>query len=395
MASPPPATLMRLRDIARMHLMFGGDLLRGGRPDEAEAYLRAALLVDPALTPAIGLLARALLDLQRADEAIAVQREAARREPSNMFHRGTLGAMLLTAGRYREGWAEWAATRALTPRLADPAREWDGRAELRGRTLLVICCDGFGDAFQFCRYVPALADRGARIVLACQADAMAILSRVAGVAQVVDRTKPLPRHDLWTEDKILPMRFATELNSIPLAQGYLAADPARVAVWARRLPPGRRIGLVWGGNPQNDQDGTRSLPQGQVAALLQPVLARAKAQGAQCVSFQHGPRRAEAATLPGVLDIAGELTDFGETAAALACMDLLVGVETAATHLAAAMGRPSWVLLSRRPDWRWGLSGESCPWYASARLWRQGTAGDWAGVTQAVAAALPGQEPPP
>ncbi len=387
MAGPPPETLMRLRDIARMHLMFGGDLLRGSRADEAEAYLRAALLVDPALTPAIGLLARALLDLQRVDEAIAVQREAARREPSNMFHRGTLGAMLLTAGRYREGWAEWAATRALTPRLADPAREWDGRAELRGRTLLVICCDGFGDAFQFCRYVPALAERGARIVLACQPEAMPILSRVAGVAQTVDRTKPLPRHDLWTEDKILPMRFATEPGSIPRAEGYLAADPARVAVWVRRLPPGRKVGLVWGGNPQNDQDGTRSLPPGQVAGLLGPILA---CGGTQYVSFQHGPRRAEAATLPGVLDIAGELTEFGETAAALACMDLLIGVETAATHLAGAMGRPAWVLLSRRPDWRWGLSGQSCPWYASARLWRQGAVGDWAGITAAVAAALPG-----
>jgi tetratricopeptide (TPR) repeat protein len=386
MAGPPPETLMRLRDIARMHLMFGGDLLRAGRADEAEAYLRAALLVDPALTPAVGLLARALLDLLRADEAIALQREAARREPGNMFHRGTLGAMLLTAGRYREGWAEWAATRALTPRLADPTREWDGRADLRGRTLLVICCDGFGDAFQFCRYIPALTERGARIVLACQAEAAPVLKRLPGVAQTVDRTKPLPRHDLWTEDKILPMRFATEPGNIPLAQGYLAADPDRVAVWTRRLPPGPKIGLVWGGNPQNDQDGTRSLPPGQVASLLRPILAHA---GAQCVSFQHGPRRAEAATLPGVLDIAGELGDFGETAAALSCMDLLIGVETATTHLAAALGRPAWVLLSRRPDWRWGLAGEACPWYATARLWRQGAAADWAAVTGAVAAALP------
>ncbi len=388
MAGPPPETLMRLRDIARMHLMFGGDLMRVGRADEAEAYLRAALLVDPGLTPAIGLLARALLDLQRADEAIALQREAARREPGNMFHRGTLGAMLLTAGRYREGWAEWAATRALTPRLAEPSREWDGRAELRGRTLLVICCDGFGDAFQFCRYVPDLAARGARIVLACAVEAMPILARLEGVAQVVDRTRPLPRHDLWTEDKILPMRFGTVPGNIPRAGGYLAADPARVAAWAARLPPGRKVGLVWGGRAENDQDGARSLPPGQVAALLRPVLA----QGGTFVSFQHGPRRPEVATLPGVLDIAGELGDFGETAAALACMDLLVGVETAATHLAGAMGRPVWVLLSRRPDWRWGLSGETCPWYGSARLWRQGAAGDWAGVTAAVAAALGAKE---
>ncbi len=384
---PPPDIALRLREIARMHLMFGGDLLRTGRAGEAEASLRAALLVDPGLTPALGLLGRCLLDLLRVPEAIEVLREAVRREPGNVFHRGVLGATLLAAGRWREGWGEWAATRVLTPRLADPAREWDGRADLRGRTLLVICCDGFGDAFQFSRFVPGLAERGARVVLACALEAAPVLRRLPGVAQVVDRARPLPAHDLWTEDKILPMRLRVEPGGVPLAGGYLEADPARVQVWRGRLPAGPKVGLIWGGNPQNDQDAARSLPGGAgLAAMLQPLLG---VGGVQFVSLQHGPRRADVQALRGVLDIAGELADFGETAAALACMDLLVGVETAATHLAAAMGRPTWVLLSRRPDWRWGLSGAGCAWYASARLWRQGTEADWRPVVGAVAGALP------
>lgn len=381
----PPQTAMRLRDIARMHMMFGGDLMRAQRPEEAEPYLRAALAVDPELTPALSLLARALLDMQRLDEAVHVLRVAVRQEPGNPFHRGTLGSALLLGGRYREGWAEWAATRALTPQLGPPEREWNGRDDLRGRTLLVICCDGFGDAFQFSRFLPGLAERGARVVVACQGAAMPVLRRVPGVAQVVDREKPRPAHDLWTEDKILPLRLGIEVASIPLANGYLTADPARVEHWRQRLPQGRRVGLVWGGDPKNDQDPARSLPLGQVAALLAPILG---VPGLTMVSLQHGGQRAEAHGLARVLDIAPALTDFGETAAALACMDLMIGVETAATHLAAAMGVPTWVMLSRRPDWRWMLTGETSPWYATARLWRQPALGDWRPVTLAIASAL-------
>jgi hypothetical protein len=381
----PPQTALRLRDIARMHLMFGGDLMRALRSDEAEPYLRAALAIDPQLTPALGLLGRALLDGHRLDEALHVLRAAVRQEPGNPFHRGTLGSALLLGGRYRDGWAEWATTRALSPQLGPSEREWNGRDALAGRTLLVICCDGFGDAFQFARFLPRLAERGARLVVACQAVAMPVLRRVPGVAGVVDRDGPRPAHDLWTEDKILPLRLGIEVATIPLAEGYLTADPARVEHWRRRLPAGRRVGLVWGGDPKNDQDAARSLPPGQVAALLAPVLA---VPGLAMVSVQHGERRAEVGTLRGVVDIAPDLTDFGETAAALACMDVVIGVETAVTHLAGAMGVPTWVMLSRRPDWRWMLTGDTSPWYASARLWRQPALGDWASVTAAVGAAL-------
>jgi ADP-heptose:LPS heptosyltransferase len=92
--------------------------------------------------------------------------------------------------------------------------------------------------------------------------------------------------------------------------------------------------------------------------------------------------------MPGVLDLAPGLRDFSDTAAAIACMDLVIGVETAVTHLAGAMGTPAWLMLAHRPDWRWGMTGETTPWYASARLFRQRRTDDWASVTQAIAAAL-------
>lgn len=387
---------MRLRDIARMHMMFGGDLVRLQRPDEAEAYLRAALAVDPELTTALSLLARVLLDTLRADEAIAAMRAAVAREPDNLYHRGTLGSALLLAGRYAEGWADWIATRHLSPALGEAAREWTGQA-LRGRTLLVICCDGFGDAFQFSRYVPTLVANGATVVLAAPAAAIPVLKRIPGVSGIVDRTRARPPYDLWTEDKILPLRLGTTLNNIPLAAGHLSADPARRTHWASRLEQlqprrGRmRVGLVWGGDPRNDQDAARSIPAGQAASLLAPLLGL---PGLAIASLQHGARAPETANLaalrPDLLDLAPSLGDFGETAAILANLDVLIGVETGTTHLACAMGMPSWVMLSRRPDWRWMLSGQRSPWYDTARLWRQPALGDWNSVVGEMTVALRG-----
>ena len=377
-----------LRLLARMHLMFGGELHRGPRPGDAEPQLRAALALDPSLHLARGLLGKVLLATDRTEAALGALADAARAQPDNVLAQGAYGSALLLAGRYAEGFPIWSAERATMKLPLPRERDWDGVADLRGRTLLVLCHDGFGDALQFCRYVPLLAERGARVVLACQAPLMALMKSLAGVAQVVDRDGPMPPFDLWTDEKVLPVRFGTTLNTIPLADGYLAPPAMRVAAWRSRLPPAngrRRIGLLWAGGTRNDQNDIRSLPPGRVAALLAPVLA---VPGVQWFSFQREAPRAELATMPGVIDLTPGLRDFADTAAAMACMDLMIGVETAVTHLAGAMGHPAWIMLAHRPDWRWGMRGERSPWYASARLFRQPITDDWAAVTGSVAGAL-------
>ena len=141
------------------------------------------------------------------------------------------------------------------------------------------------------------------------------------------------------------------------------------------------MGLVWAGNPDKEEDARRSVP----FAALRPLLA---VPGFRFVSLQVGPAAAELAAEPVILDFAPGLTDFAETAAAVAALDLVVSVDTAVAHLAGALGRPCWLLCPTPPDWRWLMGREDSPWYASLRLFRQPVPGDWRAPVEEMAATL-------
>ena len=167
----------------------------------------------------------------------------------------------------------------------------------------------------------------------------------------------------------LPFVFGTTLATIPAAAGYLRADPVRTAAWAARLPAGRKIGAVFSGNPNHPADRRRSVPLEQIRLPDIP--------GVEFVDLHPGGRL----RLP---NLTSAMTDYAETAALIANLDLVISVDTSVAHLAGALSRPVWIMLPHAPDWRWGLARSDSPWYASARLFRQTTAGDWTGVLDRV-----------
>jgi hypothetical protein len=187
----------------------------------------------------------------------------------------------------------------------------------------------------------------------------------------------------------LPGLLHTTLETIPAKIPYLFADPARIVAWRERLdgrlPHGvRRIGLAWTGRPTHPNDRRRSLPLARLAPL-------AAAGPASFVSLQKPLPQSDEASLalfPGLADISGELSDFGETAAAIANLDLVITVDTAMGHLAGALGKPVWIMLPKASDWRWLLARSDSPWYPTARLFRQQTPGAWEPVISEVTAAL-------
>jgi len=176
-------------------------------------------------------------------------------------------------------------------------------------------------------------------------------------------------------------------GTIPNAESYLCVDPARREVWRKRVGVDRsrlRVGLAWTGNPNIIRRQKRHV-------ALEKLLPLLHLEGIDFFSLQVDHGREQIRQLPETarLNDCGEhITDFADTAAFISELDLIITVDTAVAHLAGALGRPVWTLLPFVPDWRWGLSGDTTPWYPTMRLFRQSKAGDWPEVIARVTTAL-------
>jgi hypothetical protein len=285
---------------------------------------------------------------------------------------------LLYGGDYVRGLPEY-EWRHQDPDFADPGREFDeplwlGDASVEGRTILIHSEQGLGDAIQMSRYAPLVAARGARVVVEAAPSLVPLLRQLPGVDEVVEAGEPLPAFDLHCPIFSLPLACGTGREPIPSPGGYLKPDPVRLALWSARLGPrkGLRVGLAWRGNPRHNNDAIRSMALDTLLAQMPAAL--------DLVSLQKEMREEDLPALrahPGLRHFGEEIRDFADTAALCQLVDVVVTVDTSIAHLAGALGRPAWVVLAHRPDWRWGCEGDSSPWYDSVRLYRQPRDGDW------------------
>jgi hypothetical protein len=201
-----------------------------------------------------------------------------------------------------------------------------------------------------------------------------LLWSVPGITAVFCDGETLPEFELRSPLLSLPSAFRTELATVPANIPYLCPFPDRIEAWRGRLPHGGRprIGLCWAGNPSHGNDRNRSLP----FECLTDVLS---VPGLDFVSLQKEVSTAQATVLGdhGVAQLGQDFADFGDTAAVVAMLDLVIAVDTSVAHLAGAMGKAVALLLPFTPDFRWLLGRTDSPWYPSMRIFRQRTAGDW------------------
>jgi hypothetical protein len=214
------------------------------------------------------------------------------------------------------------------------------------------------------------------------------MAPLAGAGQVIAKGSPLPAFDLHCPLVSLPLAFGTRLKTIPSTTGYLAAPAEHAVAWQSRFDgkPRPRIGLVWSGNPGHERDGERSIGLRAFVPLLDAFRA-----DVTFVSLQKDVRADDAALLKeraDILDCGNALEDFSDTAALMSQVDLIISVDTSVAHLAGAIGKPVWILLTYFPDWRWLLGRDDSPWYPSARLFRQDKSRAWDGVIPRIAQAL-------
>jgi tetratricopeptide (TPR) repeat protein len=327
----------------------------------------------------------------RLADAAAVYRRIVEADPGHARAHVMLALALLAEGRYEEGWREFewridAAFRAA--RAMDKLPLWDGRP-LAGRRILLHAEQGFGDNIQFVRYAPLVAARGGRVVVFCLKELKRLFASVAGAVEVLGEGDDVRDVRFQAPFMSLPRIFGTAVDTIPRTVPYLRAEAGRVARWRRRLGGGKlKVGLCWASNPENPVSRQRDA----TLADLEPVLGVA---GARFFSLQLGSAR-EALSSSGhegrVLDLGADVEasadGFSEAAAIMDCLDLVVSVDTAAVHLAGALGRPCWLALPFACDWRWLRGRDDSPWYPTARLFRQPAPGAWGPVFEAMAEEL-------
>jgi predicted O-linked N-acetylglucosamine transferase (SPINDLY family)/ADP-heptose:LPS heptosyltransferase len=367
------------------HHNLGAVLLEAGEPEAAQASFARALALRPRDAEAHCNHAGALAELGRHEEALGSCLRAIAAEPTHAQANFAAARLLLAQGRLREGFEryEWRwKLGTLVPR-GFPVPLWSGE-ELAGRTILLHGEQGYGDTLQGLRYVPLIAARGGHVVLEVPQPLIRLAARLPGVSQLVAAGQALPHFELACPLLSLPRAFATSLDTIPADVPYLSADPDAVARWRQALDgPGLKVGLAWAGSPLHRRDARRSIH----VETIEPLLMCA---GIRWFALQVGERAADLARLPSglVSDLSPRLSDFADTAAAIANLDLIITVDTALAHLAGALGRPTWLMLNATPDWRWLTDREDSPWYPTLRLFRQRRRGDWQDVVERIRAAL-------
>jgi hypothetical protein len=357
---------------------------------EAEALLRPFVRSGlRAPIPIWKLLAGVLRQQGKIDETRRIQEMLVSTAPGDFAVRFELAETLLLQGEFERGWREYRCRYSLphTMRIERKVQcpRWEGEP-ISGKTLLIHDEQEYGDTFQFLRMVPWARERsGARVILQINEEQLPLATRAGGFDEIISREALPPPFDLHCEMMSLPMAMKLQLEDLPGPIPYLSADPALVERWRERLAavPRPWVGLHWAGRPGSFNDAARSMSLTDLAALSMP--------GITFISLQKGDKAAEAHNPPAgmrLMPLGEESRNFEDTAAILTLLDLVISIDSSPVHLAGALGKPAWVLLSFVHDWRWLLSRTDTPWYPTVRLFRQAVPRDWGPVIREVSAEL-------
>lgn len=393
---------------------LGTLLQQAGQGEEALEWLQAAYQMAPQRTDVLYNLAGSLMAAERYSQAaelyhrcqelrpewrdaqtnygVCLMRqgfledaEAALRRAVSLEGLGSAEARynlawcLLLKGQFVEGWqafeARWELPDFSSPQRLFPVPRWDGSP---CDHLFLHAEQGLGDSIQMWQLIACARERVGLITLEVPPALQRLAGSVPGVDQVVlaDLSRP---HDLPVDCAAhlplmsLPAVLGLELKDLPRQSCYVLSPPASPAVC---LPASDKpkVGFVWAGSPHNKIDRYRSIPWD----IFQPLT---QSQAIEAWSLQLGAETSLKSCM-------GQVQDMADTASVLAQLDLIVGVDTAVLHLAAAMGKPTWMLIPFAPDYRWLDHGDGSAWYPTLRLFRQKDQGEWPDVVRRVAAEL-------
>jgi tetratricopeptide (TPR) repeat protein len=351
--------------------------------NEAYACLDEATQIDQNYAAAYCNKGLVLKGLHQFDESYenhlkAVQLDA----ESGVFH-WNLGLLLLLKGNLNQGFKEY-EWRWKNPQssLAAGKREfieplWLGDQHLKNKTILIYCEQGLGDTIQFSRYVPLFNQLECTVILEVQASLVSLFKNMPGISAIFAKGQKLPKFDYQCPIMSLPYAFDTTIDTIPPIQPIFLEE-AKITEWEKILGPKYkpRIGLAWSGSITHGNDRNRSIDLEQYISYLIPEF--------EYISLQKEVREVDNEVLrkSDIRDFSEKIHDFSDTAALVSLIDLVITVDTSVAHLAASLDKPTLILISHTPDWRWMMNRDNSPWYPTVKLYRQQNIGDWQSALQ-------------
>lgn len=351
------------------------------QPDLALACYAQAFVQDYTSTSAFNNYGNVLREMGFPDRAQPFLEHAIRIDPANETARFNLAVCLLLQGNYQQGWPAYEERwtfehlKGALPELPRP--RWTGQ-DLAGKTILVIGEQGLGDTVQFLRFVENLQKKGAGVVLVVNNDVVS-LCRYHSQSKVVAFGDMLPDYDYWTPIMSIPGVLGITLDQLTSPLNYLSADTRLISQWQQRLGLRRRlrVGFSWTGRRDTWIHQHKSVPFRQITELIRYN------PNYEWVNLQIDATDEEAQVLQelGCATYPGTISCVADSAALIACMDVVVSVDTLVSHLAGALGKPTWIMLNHYgTDWRWLLNRADSPWYPTVKLFRQPGIGNWGPV---------------
>jgi hypothetical protein len=365
-------------------LIHQGNEYRAQRlPDLALQCYAQVFATDPNNTSAWNNYGNVMREMGYPDRSIPFLEHCLRLDPQHEQANFNLAVALLLQGDYQRGWAQYERRwqfehlKGMLPDLPQP--RWAGES-LRDKTLLIVGEQGLGDCIQFVRFTREVGLQGGRVILVVPDPLIPLFGTNETVIHTTGYEQPLPEFDVWVPMMSMPGVLGVTLENLDPPISYISANPALAQAWQQRLGPKTRmrVGFSWSGRRDTWINQHKSVPFPVILEMIQTN------PQYQWINLQIDATPEESAALAeaGVDLYPGTIGNMADTAGLLANLDVVISVDTAISHLSAAMGRPTWIMLNHYAlDWRWLLGRGDSPWYPTARLFRQPGMDQWQPVT--------------
>jgi len=364
----------------------GNNYRANNQPAEALQCYTLAMCQDPDSAAAFNNYGNVMRETGQPRRGIPFLEHAAILDPNNVTARFNLAVSYLIMGDYARGWpayeARWQYEHLAGTEPQHKQPRWRGE-DLRDKTILVIGEQGHGDNIQFCRFLSNLHAAGAKILFQVTDGMIPLLSGSPIIAWLGRYTDEPPEFDYWVPIMSIPGVLGITLDNLPRQINYINAQESQVKEWLRLMGPKTRmrVGFSWSGRRDAWLNRHKGMPFETMLELVK------NNPEYEWINLQVDATDEESAAMAaaGVTMYPGTIVSFAETAALMMCLDVVISVDTAITHLAGALGRPTWLMLQWfATDWRWMLDRDSSPWYPTTRIFRQPSMGDWASVTKKI-----------